>query len=160
MLLSLISGISAFICEALSLQLISLIAKYLKNKPDGLQTPLDLSIIDCTRVWNLRTFITDIAFFSGLIYGQFSHKFALSLLWVQSFLFYSMISIVQITLVLKVVMIFKGHWINDWMDEQVRWICRVVSVGYAGLWFGIDCFGAKARPRFLLTLMTGSNEAS
>ena len=36
------SGISAFICEALSLQLISLIAKYLKNKPDGLQTPLDL----------------------------------------------------------------------------------------------------------------------
>ena len=154
MLLSLISGISAFICEALSLQLISLIAKYLKNKPDGLQTPLDLSIIDCTRVWNLRTLITDIAFFSGLIYGQFSHKFALSLLWVQSFLFYSMISIVQITLVLK------GHWIHDWMDEQVTWICRVVSVGYAGLWFGIDCFGAKARPRFLLTLMTGSNEAS
>ena len=152
MLLSLISGISAFICEALSLQLISLIAKYLKNKPDGLRTPLDLSIIDCTRIWNLRTFITDIAFFSGLIYGQFSHKFALSLLWVQSFLFYSMISIVQIALVLKVVMIFK--------DEQVTWICRVVSVGYAGLWFGIDCFGAKARPRFLLTLMTGSNEAS
>ena len=138
MLLSVTSGIFATICESISLLLLGLIERYLQKKPDGFRTPLDQSITDTTRVWNARTIITDICFFSGLLYGQISNDIALSLLLIQCYLFYLMISSVQMTLVLKVIMIFKGQWVNDLMDEKINWIVRTATLGYAGLWWGID----------------------
>ena len=160
MFLSVTSGILVTICESISLLLLGLIERYLQKKPEGLRTPLDQGITDTTRVWNARTIITDICFFSGLLYGQISNDIALSLLFIQCYLFYLMISSVQMTLVLKVIMIFKGQWVNDLMDEEISWIFRAATLGYAGLWWGIDFMWAKPRPRFLLTLMTGSNSST
>ena len=160
MLVATLSGTFALMSESLSLLLCGLIERYLKKKPIGLQTPLDQSIIDTTRVWNARTIISDICFFSGLLYGQISDDIALSLLFIQCYLFYLMVSSVQMTLVLKVIMIFKGQWVNDLMDEEISWIFRAATLGYAGLWWGINYMWAKPRPRFLLTLMTGSNSST
>ena len=160
MFLSVISGICVIIGDGFSLLLLGLTERYLQKKPQGFQTPLDQSIIDTTRVWNGRTIISDICFFSGLLYGQVSDDIALSLLFIQCYLFYLVISSVQMTLVLKVIMIFKGQWVNELMDEQISKMFRLATLGYAGLWWVIDYKLAEPRPRFLLTLMTGSNSTT
>ena len=107
MFLTICAGFVALICESLSFMLNYLIEKYLKKKLQGQQTPLDQAIIDCTRVWNTRTVVSDVCFFSGLLYGQLSFDWALPLLWTQCFLIYLMISTVQMVLVIKVIMIFN-----------------------------------------------------
>ena len=158
MFLTMCARFVALNCETSSFMLNYLIEKYLKKKLQGQQTPLDQAIIDCTRVWNTRTVVSDVCFFSGLLYGQLSFDWALPLLWTQCFLIYLMISTVQMVLVIKVIMIFKSHWISDYMDDQLGMIYRVSTISYASFWFGVDCLLAQPRPRLVLTLMTGSNE--
>ena len=159
MLVTTLSGTFALMSEGLSFVLCGLIERYLNKKPIGLQTPLDQSIIDSTRVWNARTIVTDVCFFSGLLYGGFNQNFAMFLLFIESFLIFLVISAIQMTLVLKVTMIFKSYWIQELMDDEIKWLFRIASVVYAGIWWTVSFLWAEPRQRILLILMTAdSNE--
>ena len=152
-----ILGIINFCLAAVSTVCLSLIFKYVQAKPPGQQTVLDLLIMDSTRIWIFFNAVINTLINCGLIYGHFGYFTAQVMLFISSNAMTLPFASVQVTIVVKAILIFKGHWLEDWDDSTIRMISRLATVLYATIRFMVDYLVNDPRQTALLTLLTNTD---
>ena len=152
-----ILGIINFCLAAVSTVCLSLIFKYVQAKPPGQQTVLDLLIMDSTRIWIFFNAVINTLINCGLIYGHFGYFTAQVMLFISSNAMTLPFASVQVTILVKAILIFKGHWLEDWDDSTIRMISRLATVLYATIRFMVDYLVNDPRQTALLTLLTNTD---
>ena len=122
-----ILGILNFLEASVSAVLLVLIYRYIKRKSPGLLTVLDFLTLDCIRIWIVYIILANSIIHSGLIYGQFEFITAQVLVFTSVNILVLLLSAIQVTIVVKAVLIFKGQWLFDVPDERIP----LVSTFYA-----------------------------
>ena len=128
----------------------------MKKKLPAHQTILDFCIQDGIIIWLLRMVCTNICFYIGLLYGKLNVDKGIFLVGLQAFLFTLQASFVQIALVLKTILIFKGDLITKFTEEALMWGYRGTILVYSLFFFGIGIIFPKNTNPFMLYFMTGS----
>ena len=64
---------------------------------------------------------------------------------------------VQVTIVVKAILIFKGHWLEDWDDSTILMISRLASALYATVRFMVDYFVNDPHQAPFLGLLTNTD---
>ena len=109
----------------------AIIIVYLKTKPPGAQTVLDLIALDTcyTQIGTLTIWegIVNLGYFNG----QADYQAAEGLIATGVFVLEWMIANCQCYIMVNAVLIFKPEWINDTSDEQVMRITRTLAVTYS-----------------------------
>ena len=123
-----ILGIINFCLATVSTVCLALIFKYVQAKPPGQQTVLHLLIMDSSRIWILHNVFMNTLIDCGLIYGHFGYSTAQVMLFISSNLSILLVASVQVTVVVKAILIFKGHWLEDWDDSTIQMISRFATV--------------------------------
>ena len=152
-----ILGIINFCLATVSTVCLSLIFKYVQAKPPGQQTVLDLLIMDSTRIWIFFNAVINTLINCGLIYGHFGYCTAQVMLFISSNAMTLLFASVQVTIVVKAILIFKGHWLEDWDDSTIQMISRFATVVYATIRFLVDYFTSDPHQAVLLGLLTNTD---
>ena len=157
--MSILTGVLGFfnlVESTISTLLLSLIYRYIQSKPLGLQSVLDLLSLDCIRVWITYTILANSIIYSGLCYGQFDFTTAQVMVGTSVNVFVLLMALIQVTIVVKAVLIFKGDWLSEISDSNLIWICRLVSVVYVVARFLVDVRGEPKAVPFLY-MLTGTD---
>ena len=152
-----ILGIINFCLTAVSIICLALIFKYVQAKPPGQQTVLDLLIMDSSRIWIFHNFFITTLIDCGLIYGRFGYFTAQVMLFTSSNITILLFASVQVTTVVKAILIFKGHWLEDWDDSTIQIISRLATVLYATVRFMVDYFVTDPHQSPFLGLLTNTD---
>ena len=150
-------GIINFCLAAVSIICLALIFKYVQAKPPGQQTVLDLLIMDSARVWIFHNVVINTLVDCGLIYGHFGYSTAQVMLFIFSNVTILLLASVQVTIVVKAILIFKGHWLEDWDDSTILMISRLATVLYATVRFMVDYFVRDPHQSPFLVLLTNTD---
>ena len=148
-------GLFNIICNILSSAILVIIYKYVNSKPPGLQTVLDLLILDCIRLGITRNILQTIMINLGVFNGQLNILLAKILFGVTVNFSALLIAFAQVTVVVKAILVFKAHWLTEVPDGQVIRISRIIAGIYASLRFFIDFWLVEPGPTLLLRLATG-----
>ena len=158
-----ILGILNFLEASVSAVLLVLIYKYIKRKSPGLLTVLDLLTLDCIRIWIVYIILANSIIHSGLIYGQFEFITAQVLVFTSVNNLVLLLSAIQVTIVVKAVLIFKGQWLFDVPvvpDKRILLVSRCGTILYTICRFLVDFAGEpKSRP-FIYILTTTDEKTS
>ena len=132
-----------------------LIYKYLKGKPLGYQTVLDLLIKEYLIVCITRNIITVVVNYLGLLYGQVEATLAEVIFLIAVNLGAIELAYVQVLLVVKYLLIFQAECLVDRSDPEVIWSSRILVMIYSCIRFIVDL---QQEPSAFetLTLLTGS----
>ena len=152
-----ILGIINFCLATVSTVCLALIFKYVQAKPPGQQTVLHLLIMDSSRIWILHNVFRNTLIDCGLIYGHFEYSTAQVMLFISSNVMTLPFASVQVTIVVKAILIFKGHWLEDWDDSTIQMISRSATVLYATVRFMVDYFVTNPHQAALLSLLTNTD---
>ena len=150
-------GIINFCFAAVATFFLALIIKYVQAKPPGHTTVLDLLIVDSARIWIFFNTVINTLINCGLIYGHFGYFTAQVMLFISSNAMTLPFASVQVTILVKAILIFKGHWLEDWDDSNIQMISRLASVLYATIRFMVDYLVNDPRQTALLTLLTNTD---
>ena len=153
-----ILGITNFCLAAVSIICLALIFKYVQAKPPGQQTVLDLLIMDSARIWIFFNAVTNTLIFCGLIYGHFGYSTAQVMLFIFSNVTILLFASVQVTIVVKAILIFKGHWLDQLDDSTVQMISRLATLLYATIRFMVDYFVNDPHQAAFLGLLTNNTD--
>ena len=134
-----------------------LIIVYEARKQPLSKTILDGCIIDTCWfrivLFILSVFCIDLVFVYGqtnFVFGQiFCFLFRLSL--------ESLYASYQVTLLVKIILVFVPSLIEDFSDKELRWLSRIASVTYASIASIIDTI-SEPKPFLMLGVLTGTNE--
>ena len=148
-------GLFNILCNTLSSIILVIIYKYVKSKPPGLQTVLDLLILDCVKLGTIKNILQTIIINLGVFNGQLNMLAAKILFLVIVNFSALLIAFAQVTVVVKAILVFKGHWLAEVPDIQVIRISRITAGLYAFLRFFIDFWLLEPGPSVLLSLATG-----
>ena len=152
-----ILGIINFCLAAVSIVCLALIFKYVQAKPPGQQAVLDLLIMDSARVWIFHNVVINTLVDCGLIYGHFGYSTAQVMLFIFSNVTILLLASVQVTILVKAILIFKGHWLEDWDDSTILMISRLATVLYATVRFMVDYFVRDPHQSPFLGLLTNTD---
>ena len=152
-----ILGITNFCLAAVSIICLALIFKYVQAKPPGQQTVLDLLIMDSSRIWIFHNVFMNTLIDCGLIYGHFGYSTAQVMLFTSSNVMTLPFASVQVTIVVKAILIFKGHCLEDWDDSTIQMISRLATLLYATIRFMVDYFVNDPHQAALLGLLTNTD---
>ena len=150
-------GIINFCFAAVATFFLALIIKYVQAKPPGHITVLDLLIVDSARIWIFFNTVINTLINCGLIYGHFGYFTAQVMLFLSNNVFTLLLASVQVTIVVKAILIFKGHWLEDWDDSTIQMISRFATVVYATIRFLVDYFTSDPHQAVLLGLLTNTD---
>ena len=148
-------GLFNILCNILSTVILVIIYKYVKSKAPGLQTVLDLLILDCIRLGIIKNFLQTIIINLGVFNGQLNMLAAKILFLVVVNFSALLIAFAQVTVAVKAILVFKAHWLAEVPDIQVIRISRITAGLYAFLRFFIDFWLLEPGPSVLLGLTTG-----
>ena len=123
--------IIAIFLALISIALLITIFKYTQGKPPGLQTQLDLQILDNTRIWISFTVLFVITLVIGVFHGNLGFHTAQVIMGLFSIISHLIVSSLTVTLILKGVLVFKSNWLDDVQDEKVQKISRATTGAYA-----------------------------
>ena len=149
---------SHLVCSLISYKLMMIIDKYLTKKPPGLQSVLDLLILDITKLsWYIRIFFIFGFLLPGSLYGKLDYF--TSQVCIFTLINIRLLSCLQfeIYLVVKFILIFKSHWLNEIMDDQVIWCSRIVAFIIASARFCGDFLVTERLPGPMMKFLTGEN---
>ena len=130
---------------------------YLKKKPPGLQTVLDLLIIDLLRLQMFNHTFFIIFLLSGYLHGHLPFYVSEVMIFIltngQTYLF----GLFQFFLIAKAVMIFKRSWLDEVNDSWVIGFSRSFALVYTFIIF-IGTFLTKgAAPSVMIKFLTGTD---
>ena len=134
--------------------LLFLIHQYIKKKPPGLQSVLDLLILILLKVTFGHNIVSAIARYFEQFEGQLdtlTAKFVLFLLVNGGVL---QVACLQALLIVKAILIFKPHWIADQMDSAVIRKSALFVVSYTSARFLLDFNLTESRTSNELKLLT------
>ena len=123
--------IIAIFLALISIALLITIFKYTQGKPPGLQTQLDLQILDTTSIWITFTVLSIIVLVIGVVHSNLGFHTAQVFLGLFSLIFHLIVSSLTVTLILKGILVFKPNWLEEVQDEKVQKISRGTTVAYA-----------------------------
>ena len=158
MIAQIILGIVKSISFTISTSLFLVIYKYLKGKPPGLQTVLDLLIIDCLKILLFNNTFSWLLISLGF-YGQINFICSQIIIFIANNFFCFLVAMFQATVIVKATLIFRGHWIGDMEDCVVIGLARIFAGMYATIRFLVD-FIPPARPNTVTKLLTATSEPS
>lgn len=121
-----------------SLFLIKVIESYLRSKPLGYQTVLDLVSIDNGRVITLTLSIYYIDVYLPLFFDDFKPEFIIFLVISCHVLSLLFCSSMLVTVVIRSVLIFHGEIIHDIPDGKILGLTRLASILLALTAAGLD----------------------
>ena len=96
-----------------------IIYNYLKKKPPGLQSVLDLLIIDLVRVQMFNYAFFMCFLFIGILHGQLPFLTAQLIIFILQNSDVYVLGLFQCFLVIKAVLIFRGSWIAEVTDSGI-----------------------------------------
>ena len=134
------------------------IYRYIKKKVPGLQSVLDLLMLDLIRVQTFSNTYLVTMLLTGYFYGQLPNVLAqiMICLSINSAVF--MFGMYQFFITMKAILVFKGSWIADVSDQTILHTSRL----FASLWTSVRFFGdfmvPRNRPEALTKFLTGSNQ--
>ena len=138
----------------------TIIYMYLKKKPPGLQTVLDLLIMDILKVQMLvySFFMTFLA--SGYFHGQLPYLFSQIMIFTQVNGGFYMFGLFQFFLMAKAAMIFKPSILNELSDSWLIGLSRIFATVYTVISFVGDCLILEAKPGVMTKFLTGTDAKS
>ena len=117
----------------ISISLLIIIYTYINGKPLGMQTQLDLLVMDNIRAWTLYT-VLSIPFLvlsTGVFHGKVGFYVAQVFLGIFSFVNHFLIAAFTVTLLIKWILVFKSDWFDEVSDEKVLKVSRISMVIYS-----------------------------
>ena len=117
----------------ISISLLIIIYNYINGKPLGMQTQLDLLVMDNIRAWTLYT-VLSIPFLvlsTGVFHGKVGFHVAQVFLGIFSFVNHFLIAAFTVTLLIKWILVFKSDWFDEVSDEKVLKVSRISMVIYS-----------------------------
>ena len=145
----------------ISLVLLTIIYHYINGKPPGMQTVLDLLILDIILCWALFTIIVVTVLAIGVFYGNLGFHLSQILLGFLSFINHLALATVTVTLIVKGILVFKSDCLEEMSDESVQMIGRISVVIYSTILQAINSVfwalkGGVQLP--LMSLLTGDDQ--
>ena len=131
---------------------------YIKRKPPGLQSVLDLLIIELLRThFFTYTFFIFCFLFPGFFYGQLPYVLSqviIFLLYNSSLYFFGLL---QSFLVTKAILVFKGQWLNEVSDSTVIWLSRILALVIVTIRFLGDFMVNSSREATMTLFLTSTD---
>ena len=131
--------------------------KYLRNKPPGLQSVLDLLLMDLLRVqmFNYTFFI--IFLLCGYFHGHLPYDISQVMIFLSLNVNVCLLGLFQFFLVTKAVMIFRRPWLDEVSDSWVIGFSRSFALMYTFIRFMGDFLTRKVRPGPMTRFLTGTD---
>ena len=142
---------------ALSVTFLLLIGKYISKKPLGMQTVLDFLILDCVRLLLAVQICSLLFIIMGLYDIKVDFVTAQVLLYTINNTFCLLVAMVQMTIVVKAIIIFGEAWISEAEDSVIIGVVRLLALTYSQLRFLVD-FLPEPRPTIIIKYLTGTDE--
>ena len=150
-------GLFNILTNILSSVILVIIYKYVKSKPLGLQTVLDLLILDCVRLGIIKNILQATIINLGVFNGQLNMLAAKILFLVTVNFSALLIAFAQVTVAVKGILVFKAQWLAEVQDIQVIRISRIIAGLYAFVRFSIEFWLLEPGPSVLLSLAIGTS---
>ena len=119
----------------ISISLLIIIYTYINGKPLGMQTQLDLLVMDNIRAWTLYTVLSTpfivLVLSAGVFHGKVGFHVAQVFLGIFSFVNHFLIAAFTVTLLIKWILVFKSDWFDEVSDEKVLKVSRISMVIYS-----------------------------
>ena len=135
--------------------LLLLIHQYIKKKPPGLQSVLDLLILILMKVTFGHNVVSAIARYFEHFEGQLDTLTAKLVLFLLVNGGVLQVACLQVLLIVKAILIFKPHWLDDQMDSVVIRKSALFVVSYTSARFLLDFNLTESRTSNELKLLTG-----
>ena len=135
-----------------------LIHNYIQKKAPAWQSILDLLLLDGLKVMILHNILVANMIYCGIFYGQLNVIVAQIYLAIISSFSMMVITMQELILVIKALIIFKPGFLADQPDGKVIGLFRRISVLATGIRFALDFYLSWNRPCCSLTLefLTGT----
>ena len=140
----------------ISRNLLGLIETYIQKKPPGLQSILDLLILDGIKVWTVKDIFSTIVDLVGFFHGNIDHVAAEILIQILTNLLVLSVAAVQVILVVKFMLIFQPGIFIDLPDSKVIWISRTATLIYPLLKIVLDYLFPLSAELSWMEFLTGS----
>ena len=131
--------------------------KYLGNKPPGLQSVLDLLIMDLLRVQIVNYTIFMIFLLSGYLHGHLPYDISQVIIFLSLNVNAYMLGLFQFFLAAKAVMIFQRSWIDEVSDSWVIGLSRSFALVYTFIRFMGDFLTREVRSGPMAQFLTGTD---
>ena len=139
--------------------LLNLIAKYHKEKPPGLQTILDLMVLDSVNLFHAFNASTALVFFiieMANFYGQVSFPIAQLIQLLFSNCLVLFLASLQVSQIVKGILIFKVELLEHHLDHEVLKCSRISILGYGICRLLVD-LSSPPESNSLFEALTGSD---
>ena len=124
----------------------------------AMQTPLDLMIMDNIRVWVFSTVSFMLIFFLGTLYGKLGYNPALILFSITIFSAHLITASMTVTLLVKSILVFKSHWLDEISDQTLLKTSRVASLFYSTFLYSINLIWYRPVDEPVLNTLTEVDE--
>ena len=151
---------SHFALYLISMTIRITIYRYIKKKVPGLQSVLDLLMLDLIRVqtFNNTYFITMLL--TGYFHGQLPNVLAQIMICLSINTAVYIFGMYQFSIIMKAILVFRGSWVADVSEQTILWISRL----FALIWAGSRLFGDSIVPRnraeAMTKFLTGTDQES
>ena len=149
--------LSAFVA---SMVMRIIIHKYLRRKPPGLQSVLDLLIIDLVSVQMFNYTFFMIFLLLGILHGHLPFLMSQWIILILQNSDVYVMGLFQCFLLIKAIVIFRGSWLAEVTDSWILVFYRTSAVVYTF----IRCIGdysiQKPKPGVLNKFLTGTEEVA
>ena len=115
----------------ISISLLIIIYNYINGKPLGMQTQLDLLVMDNIRAWTLYTVLSKVVLSIRVFHGKVGFYVAQVFVGIFSFIDHLVIAAFTVTLIVKWILVFKSDWFDEVSDEKVLKVSRISMVIYS-----------------------------
>ena len=131
---------------------------YIKRKPLGLQSVLDLMILDLLRVYMLNyTFMMCFVTFPGYFHGHLPYVTSQVIIFILDNILSYFFGLLQCFLITKAILVFKGYWLNEVPDSSVIWSTRFMALVITIIRFVGDFMVTTSREGNIVRFLTGTN---
>ena len=136
------------------------IYRYIKKKVPGLQSVLDLLMLDLIRVqtFNNTYFITMLL--TGYFYGQLPNVLAQIMICLSINTAVYIFGMYQFFIIMKAILVFRGSWVADVSDQTILWISRLFAFIWTGSRFFGDFMVPRNRAEAMTKFLTGTDQES
>ena len=136
------------------------IYKYIKKKLPGLQSILDLLILDLIRVQTFNYTFFILVLLSGYFHGRIPFILSQMMIFIIQNSSVYLFCLYQYLLLIKATLVFKGLWLEHVSDWTIVWTSRVFALVWTSIRFVGDILVQKSRPGPITKFLTGTDQES
>ena len=149
--------LSHILCFIIIVKLSVIMHNYLIKKPSGLQSILDLLILDLIKVNLFNIIVFTFGFLlPGSLYGKLDYFTAQIIVFILINCRIFVCLLFQNFLMTKAILVFKEHWLNNMMDNELLWISRMISIFLTCARFCLDFWITGTRAGPMTKFLTGT----